>query len=79
MSQVLKVPPSRSPALAGFKSVEAVINERRREALARLEAAPADTPHSVGDAMTYPPLAGLAADIEDVDVDTREEMRGHGP
>merc|ERR1719375_1566439 len=35
---VLKVPPSRCPALAGFKSVEAVINERRREALARLEA-----------------------------------------
>lgn len=37
--RLLKIPPNRIPP--SFKSVEDVVNERQREALARLEAAPA--------------------------------------
>merc|ERR1712139_505863 len=56
----LKAPPNR--AATGFKSLEDVLNERRREALARIEGAPVLM--SQGDAMTHT-LAGLAADIEE--------------
>lgn len=67
VAPALKVPPSRSPSLSGFKSVEAVINERRREA------APAEMslpPPSARDTMT---CSGLPGDGEDWDADTTEE------
>jgi hypothetical protein len=42
----IKVPPSRQAS--GFKSLEEVINERRREAMTRIESAPKLAPPNDG-------------------------------
>jgi len=68
---VLKVPPNRDTR--AVKSLEAVINERRRDALERFDTSPVLTPRGTGDAMAHT-LAGLAADLEEDDIDLGEEF-----